>query len=84
MTVDKIFESLGYKKYEYDTSFTNETPYFEWVNEEDDARESIKFDLASERVHIISTYHMHHVPSPLSLEEIKAIELQCKELGWKV
>ncbi len=47
MTVDEIFESLGYRKYEYDTSFTNETPYFEWVNEEDDARESIKFDLAS-------------------------------------
>lgn len=84
MTASDMFESIGYRKVDYNSPHTNEIPYFEWVSEQDDDRERIRFVPNAKRLYVWSTYNMHPIPSPLSLEEIKAIELQCIELGWKV
>ena len=84
MTVDKIFESLGYRKVDYNSPHTNEVPFFEWWWDKDKERKRIRFVPDSETVYVVSTYNAHHIPTELSLEEITAIHMQCTELGWKV
>ena len=84
MTVDEVFESLGYRKVEYNSPHTNEMPFFEWVSGFGGETERIRFVPDSQRVYIFSTCSDHPIPSPLSLAEITAIHMQCIELGWEV
>lgn len=84
MRARDIFEKIGYKYSYVDGTVTNETPYIEYLVEEGMAWERIVFRLRSERVLISASTNGYGFPAPLSLEEIKAIELQCEELGWNV
>ncbi len=83
MTAREKFEEIGYKYSYIDGAITNECPIIEYMMEEGKARERIVFSLNAQRVYISASDNQFYAPAPLSLEEIKAIKLQCIELGWK-
>lgn len=82
MTAREKFEELGYKYSYVDGRITNEMPYIEYLEESGNSWERITFPLPMKRVFVSASYNGHGYPAPLSLEEIKAIEEQCIELGW--
>lgn len=87
-----MFEELGYKRYENHPEeelksgmfTTQDNPYIEYTNENDQAIERITFDLWSKNVWFTGYRKdlKHQVPCPINLKELQAINKQIEELGW--
>ena len=73
---DKIFEDLGYK------IETNEEDLLEYKKQLSDCSKFIRFDLYDK---IFTTFYymaLYDNQSYFDMQELKAINLKCKELGW--
>lgn len=68
MNSEEMFEKLGYKKVELISS-----GYIEYERSEDD--KYFSFDLITKEIFVCDYY--------ITMEELKAINKQCEELGWK-
>lgn len=77
---DKLFEELGYKK--IDSDKIKHTRFIRQVNKT--TRENIDFHKIFKTVEVYFYDFEDHqeLTKPISMEEIKAINLKCKELGW--
>lgn len=91
MNADKMFEELGYKKYEHNIEpcgnnewITQDEPYIEYTQENETAKETITFKTYGKNVWF-GGYRKdlkHIVPCPISMQELKAINKKVEELGW--
>lgn len=79
---DKLFEELGYKKVEnrHNIDFNK---IYNFTNG-DKIKEQIRFCKLDKYVHL-ECYNYNDETAfarPLDMEELKAIYLKCRELGW--
>ena len=77
---DKLFEELGYKKID-----TNKIKYIRFIRQVNKTtNESINFHKIFKKVEVYFYDFEDHqeLTKPISTEELKAINLKCKELGW--
>ena len=87
-----MFDELGYKRYENHPEgdknaggfTTQDTAYIQYTNENDQALESISFDLWSKNIWFTGYRKdlKHQVPCPINMKELQAINRQIEELGW--
>lgn len=79
---DKLFEELGYKKIEdkYNIDFNKR---YNFING-DKIQEQIRFCKLDKYIHIENFNFNIGICSGkfLDMQELKAINLKCKELGW--
>jgi hypothetical protein len=68
---DKMFEELGYEKYENDTEV-----YYEYENED------IIYEITFYKQKKIFSKSVYRSYCPISMQELKAINKKCLELGW--
>lgn len=68
MNAEEMFEKLGYKK-----GTANSPGYLGYERFEDD--KYFSFDLISKEIYVCE--------DRITVEELKAINKQCEELGWK-
>lgn len=78
----EMFEALGYKYVYVDGSAMDATPFIDYRFADGGSRERIVFSIPSKRVYVSASNDGFYAASPLSYEEIQAIEQQCVELGW--
>lgn len=80
MSAKEIFESLGYETlYEFDTYMYYTKPLTLNPEYEKDW-EHLEFNLIEKTIN--KTYGDDNSVSDITLDELKAINQQCKELGW--
>lgn len=80
MSAKDMFEKLGYETlYEFDTYIYYEKPLKENPTYEKDY-EHLEFNLINKTIN--KTYGDDNSVSDITLEELKAINQQCKDLGW--
>lgn len=77
---DKLFEELGYKK--IDSDKIKHIRFIRQVNKT--TRENIDFHkiFKTVEVYFYDFEGSQELTKPISVEELKAINLKCKELGW--
>lgn len=77
---DRLFEELGYRKID-----TNKIKHIRFIRQANKTtNESINFHKVFKKVEVYFYDFEDHqeLTKPISMEEIKAINLKCKELGW--
>lgn len=83
MSAKEMFEALGYKLICWNSNFKEKKEY-QFIYENDEGR-WIEFrkDIFGNRLYMrFEKIFGNIVNSQLSLNELKAINQQCKELGW--
>ena len=73
---DKLFKELGYK------IETNEEGLLEYKKQLSDCSKFIRFDLYDKTFTTFYYMAKYDNQSYLDMQELKAINLKCKELGW--
>lgn len=68
---DKMFEELGYEKCENDTEV-----YYEYENE------GVVYEITFCKQEKIFSKRVYGSHSPVTMQELKAINKKCEELGW--
>ena len=77
---DKLLEELGYEKID-----NNKIKYIRFIRQVNKTtKESINFHKIFKKVEVYFYDFEDHqeLTKPISIEELKAINLKCKELGW--
>ena len=69
---DKLFEELGYVK----TKYNNIVSY--WFLEDEIATKAVRFYLQFNTFETITS----SIRKAFNMQELKAINMKCKELGW--
>ncbi len=75
MTADEMFEALGYKEIKWAKDFKDEIVYRKYTDYE------ICFECDSKNI-AVGTKRVSNNYIPLDMEELKAINKKCEELGW--
>ena len=77
---DKLFEELGYEKID-----NNKIKYIRFIRQVNKTtNESINFHKIFKKVEVYfyDFEDRQELTKPISIEELKAINLKCKQLGW--
>ena len=77
---DKLFEELGYEKID-----NEKLKYIQFVRQINNiTKENINFHKKFKKVDIYFYDFKEHIEliKPISMQELKAINLKCLELGW--
>lgn len=75
MNASKMFEKLGYTKHVYDNRIVYENGNYIM-------RDIIDFNLKDRIVHLYTEYEAGNAIKGLTVNELKAVNQQIKELGW--